>query len=91
MRVEFFGVVGELVISHAVFLPHDRRDKGVGQKAQAARINEMKRLGYDYAVCTVALTNDTQLHIINKYGWVKLTEFTSTKTRNNVGVFGLKL
>ena len=92
------GVYGEIdtlpgctqvAISHGVFVPIPKRGQGAGKAAQASRLSVLKEgLGYDYAVCTVNLANAAQLKILTDAGWEHLTSFSSSKTGNNVAIFG---
>lgn len=95
------GVYGEIdtlpgctqvAISHGVFVPLGERGKGKGKAAQAARLSVLKEgLGYDYAICTVDLKNEVQLKVLTEAGWSYLTSFPSSKTGNNVAIFGRQL
>lgn len=65
-----------IVISHGVEIFPQFRGQGLGQKAHEARLDEFKKY-YNYALCTVRRDNDVQLHILKKFGWVRLAN-TST-------------
>ena len=100
MRVVINGTIGEIDtmpgcsqigISHAVFRPVIKRGKGQGGLAHKGRLTHMEDLGYDYALCTVDMSNEAQLHILKKYGWHQIDEFISSKTGHTVGLFGRPL
>lgn len=101
MRTKECGVFGELTtmpgcsqvgISHAVFVPEAERGKGKATEANKRRLVHMKYdYGYDYALCTVDLSNHAQLVVLAKNKWRQLDSFTSSKTGHLVGLFGRKL
>lgn len=80
----------QVCVSHSTFLIGDK-GKGSGSKAHRDRINKMLELGYDSAICTVVASNEAQNKIMDKFGWVKVHSFKSSKTGNTVQVYVLDL
>lgn len=70
----------QIAVSHSVFvLPHLRR-QGHGTNNHALRLERMKNLNYDAAVCTVASGNAIEKSHLTKFGWKFLYSFKSSKT-----------
>ena len=99
MRFNNFGVIGEIdslpgcsqiAVFHSVFNPTERQ-QGHGRLAHQARLDQARYLGYNLAMCTVALSNIPQIKILNGEGWKQLTEFKSLKTGHSVGLFTKEL
>jgi hypothetical protein len=95
MRTAWFGVAGEIdtlpgcsqvAVSHSVFA--STRGNGWGSKAHAKRLDYLQELGYNYVLCTVDLSNDTQKCIMAKFNWKLLDQFTSSKTGHKVALYG---
>lgn len=99
MRTNINGVIGELttlpgcsqvVVSHGVYVPKGERGKGLGLEANVARLAyAFGDLGYDYMLCTVRGDNLPQIRIMNKVGWKKLAEFTSSNTGHLILLYGI--
>ena len=82
----------QIGVSHSVFCPPEHRTKGAGTEANRRRLTLMKAdYGYDYALCTVDLSNHAQLRILAANGWTQLDSFLSSKTGHKVGIFGTQL
>lgn len=97
MRTCIRGVVGEIDnlpgcdqvgVIHNVFTPPNNRKKGNGKEAHQLRLRMMDDLLYDYALCTVVSTNETEKSILRKSGWQFLSQFKSRKTQNVVELWG---
>lgn len=73
-----------VVVSHGAFIYEGERGKGLGQLAHEARLERFRREGFNYALCTVARSNDAQLHILKKNGWVRLA---STASDNGTPIY----
>ena len=81
----FDGVEGKLVIfpnfeaslgiSHSVFVPFDKRNKGLGSKAHAYRLGVAKYLGFKNLICTAKVHNEAQIKILKKFGWLEVFRF----------------
>jgi hypothetical protein len=96
VRVVHLRVPGELtslpgcsqiVVSHDVFVPNHLRGNGLGKLSHFDRLDQMRTLGYDVAMCTANLSNAAQLHILEGSDWLRVFQFKSSKTGNDVGVF----
>ena len=79
---------GQVAVSHAVFVFQEYRGKGKGRAQHRARLATMKKMGYDYALCTVVKGNARQEAILNTEGWSKLAMFDSSYTGNTVILYG---
>lgn len=100
MRYSIEGVPGELttlpgcsqvVVSHAVYVPKDRRGQGVGYTSNIKRQRlAFDELGYDAMICTVISTNLPQKKVLEKAGWSCLTRFTSSNTGHDVELWFIK-
>jgi hypothetical protein len=55
------------------------------------RLEAIREYGYDYALCTVTADNAAQRRILKINGWKKLDTFVSSKTENEVIVYGRKI
>jgi RimJ/RimL family protein N-acetyltransferase len=100
MRTNIKGVIGEIdnlpgcaqiAVSHGVFVLPDMRGQGLGGVAHEARLAEMRRLGYNYVLCTVDGANAAQVRIMQRFNWMWLDEFKSNKTEHTVRLYGRKL
>lgn len=100
MRYNHHGVISRIdelsgcsqvaVFNSSFVLEVDQRRKGLGTTAHGERIKEALKLGYDAALCTVIDSNKAEIAILKKFKWVKLAEFHSSKTNNNVQIWFLK-
>lgn len=98
MRQNINGVIGEIDslpgctqvgVSHSVFLPIHHRGDGLGSMANKERLRiAFEELGYDMLICTVDHNNAAQRSVLNKNGWLCLTDFTSSKTGHLVELWG---
>jgi hypothetical protein len=82
---------GQVVVSHAAFVFPEHRGKGKGAGEHRTRLEAMKKMGYDYALCTVVKGNSKQEAILDKMGWEELAIFDSSYTGNTVILFGKRL
>jgi GNAT superfamily N-acetyltransferase len=86
-----FPGCNQIVVSNHSWVAPEHRGKGLGTVIHKERLDVMKVLGYDYAICTVKLGNVAQINILNKNGWKCLDEFLNRETGNTVLVFGRRL
>lgn len=70
----------QVCVSHGAFLRKKHRGRGYGDYEHTQRLNEVKKLGYDLAICTVVSTNEAQKHILQKNGWHFCISFLSSNT-----------
>jgi len=101
MRLKVYEAVGEIdslpgctqiAVSHSVFLPKGLRGQSKGTVAGYKRDAYLRdSLGYDYALCTVASSNDVEKRCLITRGWKKLDNFMSTKTDHAVEIWGKSL
>lgn len=83
-----FPGCNQIVVSNHAFVREGARGKGVGSSAHQARLQHIKELGYDYAICTVVSTNEPQINILVKNGWVCIGAFHNRETGNMVQIWG---
>lgn len=48
----------------------------------------LKRLGYDFATCTVDSENQAQITILQQAGWRMLAEFANSKSGGKTQLWG---
>lgn len=78
----------QIAVSIHTFVLPELRGKGYGDKDHKLRLAELQRLGYNYALCTVNARNAVEVHILEKNGWDRLSEFVSSSTGNTVRLYG---
>lgn len=83
-----FPGCNQIVVSNHSFIPEELRGQGLGQAQHLDRINHMRKLGYDYAICTVKSDNEPQIHILKKAGWKHFDSFMNKETGNFVEIWG---
>lgn len=77
----------QVVVSHAAFVHPSYRGEGHGKRDHAARVQKMRELGYDLALCTVVSDNHVQKHILEVNGWILLQKFYSSRSCHWVEVW----
>jgi hypothetical protein len=96
MRFNHAGVIGridelpgcsQIAVFNGVFTPADKRGKGNGTLAHEQRLREAKFLGYDAAMCTVDDANVAEISILEKFKWIKISSYKSSKTGHTVSVW----
>ena len=81
----------QVIVSTHVFIHPQFRGQGHGKIQHEARLKEMVRLGYDYALCTVRSDNEPQLRILARQSWKALDSFNNTVSGHHVMIFGRSL
>lgn len=81
----------QVCIFHDTFVHLNHRNQGLGSKAHQERLNTARKLGYNYAICTVDKNNLPQTEILNSFYWKELSNFLSTKTGHQIALFGKTL
>ncbi|TXH41957.1 MAG: hypothetical protein E6Q97_36520 [Desulfurellales bacterium] len=81
----------QVCVSHDLFFESEHRGKGNGKRRHTDRLDAIKELGYDYALCTVDLKNAAQIRILTEAGWQCLAGFISSKTGNHVRIYGRRI
>ena len=81
----------QLAVSHSVFVLPQYRGKGQGRNNHLLRLERMRDMKYDAAICTVNSTNLKEKKHLEEFGWKKLMEFKSRKTENTVELWGKTL
>ncbi len=81
----------QVVVSNHAWIAPAYRSGGHGQHAHEQRLEEARRLGYDYIQCTVKATNVHQIAILAKNGWKQLDIFSNRETGNQVEIWGKRL
>lgn len=82
----------QIAVSHSVFTPKEFRGTGEGTRAGRIKDNNLFQFyGYDYALCTVASSNETEKRSLIQRGWKRLDNFMSRKTDHPVEIWGKSL
>lgn len=81
----------QVAVSIHSFVFPKLRGKGYGTQMHTERLEKLKKLGYDYVVCTVNLTNLKELAILKANDWRELSRFRSSASEHMVGLFGKSL
>jgi L-amino acid N-acyltransferase YncA len=63
------------------------RGIGLGSKAHRDRLEKIKELGYNLAICTVVEKNTREIKILEKNGWKKVYVFTSSVSGHKIGLW----
>ena len=82
-----FPGCNQLVISNHAFIMPEFRGTGKGTAAHQQRLDQIKKMGYDAAICTVREDNEVQKHILETFKWVKVFRFLNKETNNGVEVW----
>lgn len=87
---EMHGCCGIATSFHA-YMDKDLRNRGWGTICDLIRQLIAREDGYSILVCTLLQTNDANIKIKEKNGWIKLLQFNNNRTGNEVimGVFDL--
>lgn len=82
----------QVAVSHSVFTPKEFRGNGLGTKVGKMRDEKLYAVvGYDYVICTVAASNDTEKRCLITRGYKRLDNFMSRKTDHAVEIWGKSL
>ncbi|MER2626809.1 MAG: GNAT family N-acetyltransferase [Accumulibacter sp.] len=73
---------------HAFFVPKHLRGQGLAHILKTRQKETLVSLGYDYATCTVCASNVAQQRVLARAGWVRLASFASSKTSEEVEIWG---
>jgi hypothetical protein len=84
------GCCGILISNNCWVIPK-LRGQGIGQFLHKLRIKIAKEWGYGILMCTDVDINENQSHILNKYGWSQVQQFTNPRTENTVNIHTLNL
>lgn len=79
-----------IAISHGVQVYDAHQGQGLGTKAHQERLDRLRTKGYNYVLCTVRRDNAKQIHILHKFGWVKLVN-TSNADGTPIYLYGKNL
>lgn len=90
-RIDDLPGNGQVAVFNYVFTPSNNRGRGSGRIAHEARLDEARRLGYDYAICTMDSDNEIQRKILVRFKWKFLFSFMSSRTGHIVSMFGKEL
>lgn len=78
----------QVAVSIHSFVYPAKRGKDHGSSAHAERLYNLKKLGYDYVVCTVNWANKAEMAILAKNKWCLLDTFISSASGNRVCLYG---
>ncbi len=73
---------------HGFFVKHNMRRRGHGSILKELQMQVLKRLGYDFATCTVDSENKAQITILQQAGWRLLAEFANSKSGGKTQLWG---
>ncbi len=73
---------------HGFFVRHELRGRGLAHGLKAHQGLMLIALGYDFATCTVCGRNAAQQRVLTRAGWVRIASFTSSKTGEEVEIWG---
>lgn len=76
---------------HAFFVPNDLRGQGLAHILKSHQKATLASLGYDFATCTVCGSNAAQQRVLTRAGWVRIASFTSSKTGEEVEIWGCEV
>jgi hypothetical protein len=79
-ELESFPQCPPICISHSVEIVEGMRGKGLGQKQHLERLDNMRKMGFDHAICTVREDNKVERHILAKNGWKMIDSFMATQS-----------
>lgn len=77
----------QIAVCHSFVVPEDRRGQGHGHRLKSLQEIELDIQHYDYAVCTVAASNDRQKRILASAGWKKLDEFRNRRSAETTEIW----
>lgn len=82
-----------VAISHNVYVKLQYRGKGIGTLMHRDRLVIASENGYSYLLATVNDDNVSELAILKKHGWQRLSVFTYQDKKDGeiVGVWGKQL
>lgn len=73
---------------HAFFVHKRLRGQGLSHGLKLHQKVVLASLGYDFATCTVCAGNAAQKKVLTRAGWSSLALFTSSKTGEDVELWG---
>lgn len=80
----------QVAICHSFFITEEHRGRGKGKALKEAQRVTLRRLHYDYGVCTVSANNAAQKRILMAAGWQKLTEFHNRRLCETTELWGVQ-
>lgn len=90
-ELQSFPGNNQIVCSTHAFIKKELRGNGHGKAAAEQRLQDARRLGYDYMLSTARADNEPQLKIMRSLGWTELDRFWNSVTEVEVVVFGRKV
>lgn len=76
------------MVSTRTFVNKPHTGQGIAQEMMSIKEALAKEFGYSALAATVNMTgNPAEVHILEKFGWVKGWEFKNARTKNQVGFF----
>jgi len=67
-----------VVVSHAVWLPEEKRGQGLGKKLLRTRLTALREAGAKLMLSTVKNSNRREIHLLRQRGFRRLIRFGST-------------
>jgi GNAT superfamily N-acetyltransferase len=76
-----------VLISHDLYVHPDFRGKGIASFFQKIKEEIAKEGNFSKLIATVNSTNCVEIHILEKYGWKRISFFVNKRTGNLVSVY----
>lgn len=79
-----------VMLSYHTQVSYESKNKGIAQALQRAKEQIAQFYGYSVLICTAVTRGEAspaQPHILKKFGWEMVQEFTNRRTSNGVGIF----
>jgi len=90
-EIESFPSQPQVAICHGFFVPVGDRNQGFAHVLKRHQTDTLERLGYDFAICTVAAGNIAQKRVLTQANWIRLAEFDNSKTGERTELWGYEL
>lgn len=90
-EIESMPNQGQVAICFGFYVYELMRRQGFAKDLHEMQIIQLKKYGYDYAICTVAGDNPAQSRSIANAGWRMTNEFYNTRTGIKTQVWEIDL
>jgi len=67
-----------VIVSHAVWLPEEKRGQGLGKRLLRVRMTALREAGARLVLATVKNRNHREMALLRARGWKRLIKFGST-------------
>jgi GNAT superfamily N-acetyltransferase len=77
-----------ILVSTQTYVMKKYQGKGIAKEMMPIKEALAKEFGYSLLMATVNMTgNPAEVHILEKFGWKLVSNFTNSRTKHKVGVF----